>query len=81
MKLRIPLILFTFGLLSGAVQLITSMFETTFFSSSIITIVYFLIIAIALITFERTRLSEKNVNVIIAFIIILAGLLADLIPI
>jgi hypothetical protein len=66
-RLRIPLILFVFGAMSGFVQ---------YFNLNL-GVAYLLIIGVIIYFLEKTEVNEKRVHFSIGILLILLGLLID----
>ncbi|QOR64791.1 hypothetical protein IM538_13085 [Cytobacillus suaedae] len=75
-KLRIPLMLFIFGLVSGIYQYYPNiiMFKENYILNSL---QYLGSIGIPIYLCEKTGINEKKVNFLIGIIIIILGLLID----
>jgi len=75
-KLRIPLLLFVLGTISGLIQQFPEFFlvNTTYFIRSA---VFIGLIGIIFIIFEKTRINEKQVHFTIGIVLILLGVQID----
>ena len=75
-KLRIPLLLFVLGTISGLIQQFPEIFlvNTTYFIRSA---VFIGLIGIIFIFFEKTKINEKQVHFTIGIVLILLGIQID----
>lgn len=76
MKLRIPLIIFTLGLISGITQQFPQIYllQQNFF---IYNLQFFLMIGLVIFALEKCGINEKKVHVMLGVIIIICGILID----
>lgn len=77
MKLRIPIVLFIFGSLSGVVQLIINNFDVHGPGRAIVTTLFFGFVAGAIYYSERKGFSDKKVNPVVGIILISVGIWID----
>ncbi|WP_035512640.1 hypothetical protein, partial [Halalkalibacillus halophilus] len=74
-KLRIPMILFIFGFVSGIYQYYSSIFIT---ENYLLNSIQFLTsVGIPIYILEKTKINEKKVSVAIGLTLILAGVIFD----
>ena len=77
-KLRIPLILFLFGLMAGIYQSFPKIFLIQI-SGLISNVLYLGVIALIIWIFEKTGLNDKKVHFSVGIILIVVGFLIDFI--
>ncbi|CEG29816.1 hypothetical protein [Bacillus sp. B-jedd] len=75
-RLRIPLILLTLGLMSGIFQLFSSFLPENYIYLSFI---FLLPIGIAIYVFEKTNLAEKKVPLSFGILLVVVGVITDFI--
>lgn len=75
-KLRIPIYLMTFGIVSGIFQLAMRS-EMPNVPSLILTLAFFLIMGFILYTFEKVQLTEKETHFSFGILLVAIGFLAD----
>jgi len=74
-KLRIPIYLFSLGLISGAFQLASRSFQDV--SNLAINFAFFIVIGFIFYTVEKVKLSEKETHVSLGILLIILGVAAD----
>lgn len=75
-KLRIPIYLMTFGIVSGFFQLAMRA-EMPDVPSLILSLAFFLIMGFLLYTFEKVQLTKKETHVSFGVLLVGIGFLAD----
>ncbi|MBT2682298.1 hypothetical protein [Bacillus sp. ISL-37] len=75
-KLRIPMMLFIFGLVSGIYQYFPNLI--IFNENHLLNSIQFLAsIGIPIYILEKTQINEKQVNILFGILLILSGVLID----
>ncbi|MEC0243652.1 hypothetical protein P4H66_27970 [Paenibacillus dokdonensis] len=81
MKLRIPIFIFTLGILSGIVQMINNKYTFSKTESYIESILFFLVIGLTVLVCERSGVNDKKTKLAFGLSLIAAGIIFDLITI
>lgn len=79
MKLRIPIYILILGIVTGVTQIINKNTTPSKIESYIGSILFFLIIGIAVFISERSRLNDKKVNLFAGLSVIVVGIIFDLV--